>query len=163
MRDKILETIYCDGNPNGIRIIQRKLSTIKAYVIPRDLLSAAKEITDINRPGIYYLINEADDNIIVQLYVGQTRNGISRLDDHHRKKDYWNKAIMFLSDSSTFSLDMISGLEKYAIKNACLSNRYKVENGVVPKFNIGKYEMSLVEEAYQEIQFIMSGLRVTMN
>ena len=34
---------------------------------------------------------------------------------------------MFLADSKTFSLDMISGLEAYAINKATESKRYKVE------------------------------------
>lgn len=66
-----------------------------------------KNISGINRPGIYYLINEDDGNKIVQLYIGQTRNGIARLDAHNRSKDFWNKAIMFLAESKTFTLDMI--------------------------------------------------------
>ena len=74
--------------------------------------------TSIKRPGIYYLINEDEDNNIAQIYIGQTRNGIIRLDDHNRSKDFWNKAIMFLAESRTFTLDMISGLEKFAIIKA---------------------------------------------
>ena len=102
---KKLETIYHNGQPDGIRSIRRNLSTMTVYVIPRPLLSEAKNISGINRPGIYYLINESDDNKIAQIYVGQTRNGIARLDDHNRSKDFWNKAIMFLAESKTFTLD----------------------------------------------------------
>lgn len=101
------------------------------------------------------MINENDDNKIAQIYVGQTRNGILRLDDHNRSKDFWNKAIMFLADNKTFSLDMISGLEKFAIIKAQESKRYKVENTVVPKYEIDEYDMASVEEIYDEIQFIM--------
>ena len=108
---KKLETIYHNGQPDGIRSIRRSLSTMTTYVIPRPLLSEAKNITGINRHGIYYLINESEDNRIAQIYIGQTRNGILRLDDHNRSKDFWNKAIMFLAESKTFTLDMISGLE----------------------------------------------------
>lgn len=75
---KKLETIYHNGQPDGIRSIRRNLSTMTVYVIPRPLLSEAKNISGINRPGIYYLINESDDNKIAQIYVGQTRNGIAR-------------------------------------------------------------------------------------
>ena len=107
---KKLETIYHNGQPDGIRSIRINLSTITVYVIPRPLLSEAKGISGINRPGIYYLINENDDNKIAQIYVGQTRNGIARLDEHNRSKVFWNKSIMFLADSKTFTLDMISGL-----------------------------------------------------
>mgnify|MGYP002754676905 FL=1 len=153
---KKLEIIYHNGQPDGIRLIRRHLSTMTTYVIPRPLLSEAKKITGINRPGIYYLINENDENKIAQIYIGQTRNGVVRLDDHNRSKDFWNKAIMFLADSKTFSLDMISGLEEYAIMKAHESNRYKVENSVKPKYEIDEYDLSSIEEVYEEIQFIMA-------
>ena len=153
---KKLEIIYHNGQPDGIRSIRRHLYTMTTYVIPRPLLSEAKKITGINRPGIYYLINENDENKIAQIYIGQTRNGVVRLDDHNRSKDFWNKAIMFLADSKTFSLDMISGLEEYAIMKAHESNRYKVENSVKPKYEIDEYDLPSIEEVYDEIQFIMA-------
>ena len=112
--------------------------------------------TNFNRPGIYYLISENDDNKIAQIYIGQTRNGVSRLDDHNRSKDFWNKAIMFLADSKTFSLDMISGLEAYAIGKATEAKRYKVENTVNPRYEIDEYDLPLIEEMYEEIKFIMA-------
>ena len=153
---KKLETIYHNGQPDGIRSIRRHLSTMTTYVIPRPLLSEAKKLSGINRPGIYYLISENDDNKIAQIYIGQTRNGVVRLDDHNRSKDFWNKAIMFLADNKTFSLDMISGLEAYAIAKAHGSKRYKVENSVNPKYEIDEYDLPLIEEVYEEIQFIMA-------
>ena len=153
---KKLEIIYHNGQPDGIRSIRRHLSTMTTYVIPRPLLAEARKITGINRPGIYYLINENDENKIAQIYIGQTRNGVVRLDDHNRSKDFWNKAIMFLADSKTFSLDMISGLEEYAIIKAHESNRYKVENSVKPKYEIDEYDLPSIEEVYEEIQFIMA-------
>ena len=153
---KKLEIIYHNGQPDGIRSIRRHLSTMTTYVIPRPLLTEAKKITGISRPGIYYLINENDENKIAQIYIGQTRNGVVRLDDHNRSKDFWNKAIMFLADSKTFSLDMISGLEEYAIMKAHQSNRYKVENSVKPKYEIDEYDLPSIEEVYDEIQFIMA-------
>lgn len=160
---KKLEMIYHNGQPDGIRSIRRNLSTMTTYVIPRPLLSEAKNISGINRPGIYYLINEDDENKIVQLYIGQTRNGVARLDDHNRSKDFWNKAIMFLAESKTFTLDMISGLEKFAMIKAQESKRYKVENNVVPKYEIDEYDLVAVEEIYDEIQFIMATQGYKMN
>lgn len=153
---KKLETIYYNGQPDGIRSIRRHLSTMTTYVIPRPLLAEAKKILNTNRPGIYYLISENDNNKIAQLYVGQTRNGIIRLDDHNRSKDFWNKAIMFLADSKTFTLDMISGLEAYAINKATDAKRYKVENTVNSKYEIDEYDLPLIEEVYEEIRFIMA-------
>lgn len=156
MPSKKLEIIYHNGQPDGIRSIRKHLSTMTTYVIPRPLLAEAKKLKDINRPGIYYLIKENDENNIAQIYIGQTRNGVVRLDDHNRSKDFWNKAIMFLADSKTFTLDMISGLEEYAIVKAHDAKRYKVENSVKPKYKIDEYDLPLIEEVYEEIQFIMA-------
>ena len=63
---------------------------------------------------------------------------------------------MFLADNKTFSLDMISGLEEYAILKAHESNRYTVENAVKPKYEIDEYDLPFIEEVYEEIQFIMA-------
>ena len=160
---KKLETIYHNGKPDGIRSIRKNLSTMTTYVIPRSLLTEAKSISGSHRPGIYYLINESDDNKIAQIYIGQTRNGVDRLEDHNRQKDFWNKAIMFLAESKTFTLDMISGLEKFAVVKAQESKRYKVENTVVPKYEIDEYDLVSVEEIYEEIQFIMATLGYKMD
>ena len=160
---KKLEIIYYNGQPDGVRSVRRHLSTITTYIIPRPLLAEAKKISGIARPGIYYLINENDENKIAQIYIGQTRNGATRLDDHNRSKDFWNKAIMFLADNKTFSLDMISGLEEYAIKQAYEAKRYKVENTVNPKYEIDEYDLPSIEEVYDEIQFVMATLGYKMS
>ena len=162
-KSKKLEIIYYNGQPDGIRSIRRNTSLLTTYVIPRTLLSEAKKISGMERPGIYYLINENDENKIVQIYVGQTRNGVVRLDDHNRSKDFWNKAIMFLSENKIFTLDMLSGLEEYAIIKAHEAKRYKVENTVKPKYEIDEYDLPSIEEVYDEIQFVMATLGYKMN
>ena len=153
---KRLEIIFHNGQPDGIRSIRRHLSTMTTYIIPRTMLSEAKGLSGVIRPGIYYLINEDTQNNIAQIYVGQTRNGITRLDDHNRSKDFWNKAILFLADKKTFSLDIISGLEEYDIIKARESKRYKVENAVNPKYEIDENDLVSIEEIYEEIKFIMA-------
>ena len=70
---------------------------------------------------------------------------------------------MFLADNKTFSLDMISGLEEYAIIKAHESKRYKVENSVRPKYEIDEYDLPSIEEVYDEIQFVMATLEYKMD
>lgn len=84
---KKFEIVYHNGQPNGIFFIRRYLSTMTTYVIPRSLLSEAKTILGIKRPGIYVLLGKNRDNI-TKIYIGQTRNGITRLDEHNRLKDF---------------------------------------------------------------------------
>ena len=161
-RSKRLEIIFYNGEPDGIRIYMRHLSTIKAFVIPRIYLSEAKKLTGVDNPGVYFLIND-ETGSLSKIYVGQTRNGITRLDDHNTRKDFWNKAILFLADSQHFTLNIISVLEKYAIQKAIDANRYQVDNKNVPKYKINEYDLPLVEEIYEEIEFIMAALGYRMN
>ena len=63
---------------------------------------------------------------------------------------------MFLADNKTFSLDMISGLETYAITKATEFKRYKVENSINPRYEIVEYDLPLIKEVYREIKFIIA-------
>lgn len=154
-RLKTMTTQFIDGEPNGVRICRCTLSTMTTVFVPRPLLSRAKQIADLPMRGIYYLIND-EDGAISRLYVGQTKQGIARLDDHNAKKDFWNKAILFLSDDiQSFSLDNVSALEKFAIEQATASKRYTVENKVDPRYVIDQYQKPTVEQIYEEIAFVM--------
>ena len=161
-KTKRLEIIFHNGEPDGIRIYMRHLSTIKAFVVPRPYLNEAKTLTGVDNPGVYFLIND-ETGALTQIYIGQTRNGIMRLDDHNAKKDFWNKAILFLADGEHFTLNIISGLEKYAIQKAIDANRYHVDNKAIPKYKISEYDLPLVEQIYEEIEFIMATLGYRMS
>lgn len=154
-RLKTMTTQFIDGEPNGVRICRCALSTMTTVFVPRPLFSRAKQIADLPLRGIYYLIND-EDGAISRLYVGQTQQGIARLDDHNAKKDFWNKALLFLSeDMQSFSLDNVSALEKYAIEQATASKRYSLENKVDPRYVIDQYQKPTVEQIYEEIAFVM--------
>lgn len=152
---KYLKVFYYDGKPDGIRWIKRELSPITAYVVPRALYSQAKKVKGIDRPGVYFLLAENEDGVVSKMYIGQTELGISRLDDHNKKKDWWNKAILFLADKDTFNKSIIVDIENYAIKMANDSQKYTLDNAAIPQGEIDEFQMTTVKEAYNEILFIM--------
>lgn len=161
-KSKRLEVIFHNREPDGIRTYMRHLSTIKTHVVPRQYLADAKSLTGVNNPGVYFLVND-EAGSLTKLYIGQTRNGITRLDDHNAKKDFWKKAILFLADGDHFTLNILSGLEKYAIQKALDADRYDVDNKAVPKYKISEYDLPIVEEIYEEIESIMVTLGYRMN
>lgn len=161
-KTKRLEIIFHNGEPDGIRTYRRHLSTMKSFVVPRPYLNEAKNLTGIKNSGVYFLIDD-ETGALTQLYIGQTRNGIDRLNDHNSNKDFWNKAILFLADDVHFTLNIISGLEKYAIQKAIDANRYRVDNKTIPKYKISEYDLPLIEEIYEEIEFIMATLGYRMS
>ncbi|MCD8294225.1 MAG: GIY-YIG nuclease family protein [Clostridia bacterium] len=148
-------TIFYDGTVNGIRIINKDFSPVTMYIIPREHLMEAKDIDGIMRRGIYMLIKEDEDCSIEEIYVGQTRVGLQRIYDHNKKKDWWNKVIMTLGDDQTFTLDMISGLEKYGIDMAYKSG-YTVYNSANPQYTITSYQLVTIEKIFEDIEFLLA-------
>jgi len=164
-----IEVIYPDGTPDGIKFLRLSRSNDNAYVIPRPLLNNAKNFVNeldpsnsIKNPGIYYLINEDENDSIAKVYIGETRNGIDRIFDHNREKDFWNKAILFLSDEQYFTPNIILGLEELAIKKANEANRYNILNSSIPKNKIKNWDYYDIEEYYNEIEFLLSTLGYKM-
>ncbi|MDO4590789.1 MAG: GIY-YIG nuclease family protein [Slackia sp.] len=146
-----------DGEPNGIKLCRLAGSTLMTIVIPRALLSRAKKLPEIPKRGVYYLL---DDNkgCLRRVYAGQTVQGISRLDDHHAKKDWWNTAVMHLSPDSEFSLDVVSGLEKRMISYIADHGSYASENSVIPKPFVSPYTEAFIANLHEDILFRMGVL-----
>ncbi|MDO4442342.1 MAG: GIY-YIG nuclease family protein [Slackia sp.] len=126
-------------------------------VVPRDLLSQAKKLPDIPKRGVYYLL---DDNKgrLRRVYAGQTVQGISRLDDHFVKKNWWNTAVMFLGPDSEFSLDVVSGLEERMIGYIANHGSYVAENSVIPKPFVSPYTEAFIAGLHEDILFRMGVL-----
>lgn len=154
---KTLTLQLIDGEPNGIKICRLTGSTLVTVVIPRDLLAQAKKLPEIPKRGVYYLL---DDNKgrLRRVYAGQTVQGISRLDDHYAKKDWWNTAIMFLGPDSEFSLDVVSGLERQMIAYIAEHGSYTTDNGNLPNPFVSPYTESFIASLHEDILFRMGVL-----
>lgn len=152
-----VEIFYPTGNPDEIKTARIFGTVMTAYIIPRKMLSEAKTVVGISNPGIYYLIKTRVEESI-EIYVGQTTQGIVRIKDHNKNKDWWDKAILFLADAQHFDSTVINGLEKLAINSVINSNRYT-------PYNIQKSNISIkggilydIQNYYDDIEFLMATL-----
>lgn len=145
------------ANPDGIKICRVAGSTLVTVIVPRGLLSDAKKLPEIPSRGVYYLL---DDNKgrLRKVYAGQTVVGISRLDGHNAKKDWWNKAVMFLAPDTEFSMDIVSGLEATAISYIRDHGSYEVDNADDPKPYVSPYNESFIQSLHEDILFRMTVL-----
>lgn len=156
-----MTTQFIDGESDGLRLCNCVGSLITTVYMPRNRLARARQL-DLPTRGIYYLL-QVDGLEITRLYVGQTTQGVNRLNDHNQKKSWWDRAVLFLSDdSNNFTLDTVSGLEKYAIERAMETCPGIDENKVAPKYKITKFQRPFIESLYGEVCFMMAsfGLRV---
>lgn len=145
-----LEIQFQSISPTGPFTIRKPVSVMTAYYVPRDHIKVAKSMKGINRYGIYCLYGDG------RIYIGQTRNGIERIMEHTRGKQFWNEAVLFLADPIHFNLNIISGLERHAIEQAIENSPYEVENKSIPQYEtISDSEKEQILTIYEEISFIM--------
>ena len=93
-----------DNNPDGIRICRVDGESLVTVVVPRDMLSEAKSLPDLPDRGVYYLLDE-DHGVLSRAYVGQTTKGLVGLMRTRLRKNFWNKAIMFLDNDVNIDRD----------------------------------------------------------
>lgn len=144
-----------NSDPDGIKICRVTGKTLIAVLIPRELVNEAKRLPDIPSRGVYYLL---DDNKgrLKRVYAGQTVQGITRLDSHCSKKDWWNKVVMFLAPDNEFSMDIVSGLESTCISYISEHGAYESDNAANPKPYVSPYSEAYINSLHEDILFRMS-------
>ena len=139
IRVKTLTVQLIDAQPNRIRICRIDGESLVTVVVPREDLAEAKSLPNIPQCGIYYLLDEDHGNVS-RVYAGQTTQGIARLDAHKAKKEFWNKAIMFLDDDQNISRDALDVLEAKAIDYVRTHGSYETDNSATPKPYVDPYK-----------------------
>ena len=154
---KTLTVQLIDAKPDRIRICRIDGESLVTVVIPREDLAEAKSLPNIPQRGVYYLLDEDHGNVS-RVYAGQTTQGIARLDTHKAKKEFWNKAVMFLDDDQNISKDALDVLEAKAIDYVRTHGSYETDNSATPKPYVDPYKEEAVERLHERILFRMMAL-----
>ena len=90
-----------DGDPEGVRLIDRMNWTGLGLVFPRSKWPDVQHRSEMKRPGVYILVgyNEDDDDLPT-IYVGQAGEVGERIKDHEKTKEFWDRAVVFVSSSN---------------------------------------------------------------
>jgi hypothetical protein len=121
-----------DGEPDGVRIIDRMNWTGRGIVFPRDHWPLVKTRPEMSGPGIYILSGpkpNSDDHLPL-LYIGQADAVGKRLEQHGASKDFWNRGIVFTS--SMLHRGHVTWLEHMLIQRAERIGQCSLENGTSP-------------------------------
>jgi len=110
--------------------------------IPRTDLNNTKSYEELNRSGIYFLINKSDDGENDIIYVGQAalrKNGeglLGRVQEHDKPdEDYWTEAVVFTTKDGLGSTEL-DYLENQFYALARDAHRYTVKNDKTPNSGI---------------------------
>ena len=95
-----LRIFVADGDPDGLRIVEKSNWIGKALMFPRALLPQVKARSELAHTGVYLLLGPRPDGEGDMLYVGEGDPIRPRLERHYAEKDFWTRAIGFTTGSA---------------------------------------------------------------
>lgn len=123
-----------DGDPDGVRIIDRMNWTGLGIVFPREKWQDTRHRDELNRTGVYILVGYQDeDDDLPTLYIGQGDGVRARIESHYSKKDFWDWGIVFVSANNGLNRAHVTWLEYALIERAQLAQRSHLNNGNTPQ------------------------------
>lgn len=128
-RPRTIQIYLPKGDPRGLRVAELTTSIVRVIEVPRTLLDEFLTMPEAKQVGLYLLVNDDEDQDYPAVYIGQTGGTGQRLVDHHKQKEFWNRALVVVSLTNSLTQTHSLYLEWLGIKLANEAGRYKVENG----------------------------------
>lgn len=129
LRPRTIQIVLPTGDPRGLRVAELTTSIVRVIEVPRKLLDNFLEMPEAKQVAVYFLICDDDDQDYPAVYIGQSGDMVQRLVDHHKKKEFWSRALVAVSLTNSLTQTHALYLEWLSIKHANEAGRYKVENG----------------------------------
>lgn len=139
----VIRMLVLEGDPDGIRVIDRSNWTGKAVVFPRSLFQNVRKLAEFGKPGVYVLSNRTDEGELPTLYIGEGDPVAPRIEEHNAKKDFWTWGVFFTSSDASLNKVHIQYLESELVRLAKEANRVSLDNGNTPQ----KPSLSPADEA----------------
>jgi len=127
-----LRIFVADGDPDGLRIVERSNWIGKAIVFPRALLPKVKSRDEFTQTGVYLLIGPREDGEGEKLYIGEGDPVRPRLESHYAQKDFWTWAVFFVAGQGQLNKAHVQYLESKLIQLAKAAKRVPLDNANQP-------------------------------
>lgn len=127
-----LRIFVADGDPDGLRLVERSNWVGKALVFPRALLPQVKQRPELNQTGVYLLLGPREDGEGDMLYVGEGDPIRPRLESHYAQKDFWTRAVCFVATPGQLNKAHVQYLESNLVRFAKAAKRLPLDNGNHP-------------------------------
>lgn len=127
-----LRIFIADGDPDGLRVVERSNWIGKALMFPRTLLPRVKLRDELGQTGVYLLLGPRDDGEGDKLYIGEGDPTRPRLESHYAQKDFWNRAVCFMAAPGQLNKAHVQFLEANLVRLATDAKRLPLDNGNAP-------------------------------
>ena len=127
-----LRIFVADGDPDGLRIVDRSNWNGKALVFPRAAWAqpSVAHRPELQQTGVYLLLGPREDGEGDRLYIGEGDPIKPRLATHHSgkdQKDFWTRAICFVSMGQALNKAHVQFLEANLIRLAKQAKRVPLD------------------------------------
>ncbi len=128
-----LRVFLPQGEPQGLRVVEKTNWTGVGLVFPRTRLDRALNRHELKRTGVYVLWND-DAEVKPIVYVGQSEDVSRRMREHDQSQDmdWWTKAAAFTTKDDAFNQAHGRLLEWALAKRARESRRCDLRNRTGP-------------------------------
>lgn len=166
-----------DNRPKGMLRVRLGYNNTIVYVVSRDDLKKIRDYTDINSPGIYFLVGPSDSDsdesspesdFQYEVYVGQStvrqkgKSFTERLREHFNdeRMDFFTHVILAFDNNPNFKMDesALNYAEHCLIEAASRARRYKSRNGNGGKtYNTGQDDIDYLDDYFlPEVKTILT-------
>lgn len=153
---KTIITHLLEGTPKGIQSLQISNKTIMGFVIPRAEIKKAKELEELSASPCLYILIEESEAVKPKAYIGQTDDFLDRIYQHNQNKNFWDKALVFISQAGTLNKADILYLEYLGINYAREIESYNTEenkqNPKQPKLQ--RHIIDTLNDFFEDVKFI---------
>jgi len=122
-----------NGDPQGVRIIDRMNWTGQGIVFPREKWPETKGRAAFDNAGVYVLVGLTSDDDLPTIYIGEGDGVRDRIDTHFKTKEFWTWGIAFVSTNRGLNKAHVQWLEFALINQAKQARRSHLDNGNVPQ------------------------------
>lgn len=126
-----LRIFVADGDPDGLRLVERSNWVGKAVVFPRALYPTVRDRTEFQQTGVYLLLGPRATGEGDMLYIGEGDPVRPRLDSHYANRDFWTRAVFFVAPGQ-LNKAHVQYLESQLVARANAAKRMPLENGNKP-------------------------------
>jgi len=142
-----LQIFVPDGDPDGLRIVERSNWSGKAVMFPRALYIEVRKRAEFKQPGVYLLLGPRADGEGDAIYVGEGDPVFDRFESHYANNEFWTRAVFFVAGLGLLNKAHVQYLEAQLINRAKAAKRTPLQNKNTP----AKPTLSEADEAYMDV------------
>ncbi|MDM8534012.1 GIY-YIG nuclease family protein [Clostridiaceae bacterium HSG29] len=162
--EKTVTYLYPDAkNASNLKMYQDRTNQIKALYFTKESIKEIEKLPSSNSYAVYFLFNnsEIDEK---RVYIGQSMNGVRRISEHVKNKEFWTYCIMFVSDNNSFDKLTIDYLEYKFIKKFKKSSYVLINKDLRNQEpNVSIYDKPKLTVFIEQIEFLLNAEGITIS